>query len=81
MAERGEQAEQDRDHGHQGDDPEHQLARRACPGRAGVGGVGGRCRGRRSSRAAISAAGRSTYPAPRMVWIIGGRLASIFLRR
>ncbi len=28
-----------------------------------------------------SAAGLSTYPAPRMVWIIGGRPASIFLRR
>ncbi len=28
-----------------------------------------------------SAAGLSTYPAPRIVWIIGGRPASIFLRR
>ncbi len=75
--ERGEQAEQDRDHGHQADDAEHQLARQACRARwgrrrGGVEGVG---------RRGHHTAGRSTYPAPRMVWIIGARLASIFLRR
>ena len=37
--------------------------------------------GGETGRAHQEFAGRSTYPAPRMVWIIGERPASIFLRR
>ena len=37
--------------------------------------------GGEAGRAHQELAGRSTYPAPRMVWIIGERPASIFLRR
>jgi hypothetical protein len=36
---------------------------------------------RREGGEAVHEAGLSTYPAPRMVWIIGSRPASIFLRR
>ena len=66
---------------HQGDDPDHQLAGQRAPAERAARR---RCRPdrlRRVGSADTSAPVAARSPAPRMVWIIGGRLASIFLRR
>src|SRR5262249_42669726 len=77
--EHGDAADDEADQGQQRDQGGEEAAPERHPGPPAPEPSGGAVRGGPGRRG--HGAGLSTYPTPRMVWIIGRRPASIFLRR